>query len=361
MQNYANEDAIRLQFSSGIFHYNLIQSNRVIGVTCNYGYSSALSGMQMIHYMLVILCKCTMWCFNNSRKTHWVRGYPVGLEQGTDIRVCVFKMRLENFQDSECRQLTLAVCSSYTLWIFDEFWSYTLFRSSPSIRWGKAAFGRRFQNNKTNCCFCSSVASWHVHFLCLHLYPARFDQWLQIWQAVRKQWIGGGGDKFLCSHVQQTFLKDYVTDICLDRVKVLQMLGGESVSRTSSFISILGGKLILNCYMAGYMSWHLALLAHMHTETHTCADTHSAICLVHDLNKDIHPPSFPPLPHALSLSHSLRLHCVCLPACTTLSKNIIPQKNGNTKETWAQSYKRTDTTDNTSSHPFPPIPPNQPP
>lgn len=64
MQNYANEDAIRLQFSSGIFHYNLIQSNRVIGVTCNYSYSSVLAGMQVMWYMLVTLCKCTSQSFN---------------------------------------------------------------------------------------------------------------------------------------------------------------------------------------------------------------------------------------------------------------------------------------------------------
>lgn len=64
MQNYANEDAIRLQFSSGIFHYNLIQSNRVIGVTCNYSYSSVLADMQVMWYMLVTLCKYASQSFN---------------------------------------------------------------------------------------------------------------------------------------------------------------------------------------------------------------------------------------------------------------------------------------------------------
>lgn len=125
--------------------------------------------------------------------------------------------------------------------------------------------------------------------------------------------IGGGGGNSSAATCSKLFRKDYVTDICLDRVKVLQMLGGESVSRSSSFSSFLGGKLILNCYMAGYMSWHLALLAHTHTETHTRADTHSAICLVHDLNKDIHPPSLPSPPsRSLSLTLSASTLCACL-------------------------------------------------
>lgn len=45
---------------------------------------------------------------------------------------------------------------------------------------------------------------------------------------------------------------NYVIDIYLDRMKVLRNAGREeNVSQSNS---CLGGKLILNCYMPGYMS-----------------------------------------------------------------------------------------------------------
>lgn len=71
----------------------------------------------MICYMLVILCKCTMWCFNKLRNTQWVRGYPVGLEQGKHTRVSFFFLELENFQRSDYHQLTLpdTFCFSFFL------------------------------------------------------------------------------------------------------------------------------------------------------------------------------------------------------------------------------------------------------
>lgn len=76
----------------------------------------------MIRYMLVILCKCTMWCFNKLRKTQWARGYPVGLEQGKDTRVYSGKWEeLENFQRSDYHQWRLPVTFFFFFFFFPLF------------------------------------------------------------------------------------------------------------------------------------------------------------------------------------------------------------------------------------------------
>lgn len=75
----------------------------------------------MIRYMLVILCKWTMWCFNKLSKTQWVRGYPVGLQQGTALRVhvracaCVHVLLNETGKLSDDHQLT------FLNWVVETF------------------------------------------------------------------------------------------------------------------------------------------------------------------------------------------------------------------------------------------------
>lgn len=211
---------------------------------------------------------------------------------------------------------------------------------------------------------------------------------LQMSQAIAKHYDLRGNytaarcDKLCSRRPGRGKKSDYVIDIYLDRMKVLQNARREKLfaeqfllGRQIDFKLLHGWLHVLtSCFALSdthtHAHKHALSLAFKHTQirsltcTHSCRHTPSAICLVHDQRSEQrHPPSLmpPPCLTHFSLSPSLRLHSVCLPACTTLSKNIIPQQNGNTKETWAQSYKRTDTADNASSHPFPPIPVPLPP
>lgn len=156
----------------------------------------------MIRYMLVILCKCTMWCFNKLRKTQWVHGYPVGLEQrhqGVFLFIYFKWEELENFQRSDYHQLRLPVfeylmnCGEAQTFIHHQsinerkldVWMWLVFEGKG--RWFPA----------WNCCFgltrlTRSVTPHHLH-LHLHLHSpllrsvrafcvfitncALFDQW----------------------------------------------------------------------------------------------------------------------------------------------------------------------------------------
>lgn len=80
----------------------------------------------MIRYTLVILCKWTMWCFNKLSKTQWVRGYPVGLQQGMALHACTC------VRACVCLCVCVGACASK--------WDRETFRLSPvnffELRWG---------------------------------------------------------------------------------------------------------------------------------------------------------------------------------------------------------------------------------
>lgn len=127
---------------------------------------------------------------------------------------------------------------------------------------------------------------------------------------------------------------DYVIDIYLDRMKVLQALRGKKclaeqflLGRQIDFKLLHGWLHVLtSCFARSCSLWHT------HTLKTCTADTHpllSVLFMINTLNKDILPPSSCPpstLTHPLSLS--LSPPPLCVPACL---HNSLKEHNPSTK------------------------------
>lgn len=142
---------------------------------------------------------------------------------------------------------------------------------------------------------------------------------------------------------------DYVIDIYLDRMKVLQNARREKLfaeqfllGRQIDFKLLHGWLHVLTSCFAlsdththahkhALSLWHLNTHRYAHLHAHTPADTHpplSVLFMINALNKDILPPSCPLPASPISLSLSLSPPPLCVPACL---HNSLKEHNPSTK------------------------------